>query len=285
MRMTVSRYVSGSSVRLAIEEHGQGDPLLLLHGSLADRDQVLDMASCLTAKRRLVAYTARGQGDSSRQAADHSLDSYVGDMASVANAITAAPLVVGGGSMGAAVALAFALRFPERVRALVQIGPAYDEAGLAPAVRALAEPAAHLVSSGGFAALREAIVTSGMPEASRSQLVAEVDRWEGAFTPESFAARAEALVSWRPASGLEKLDVPVLVVAWPDDDQHPLSIAQQYAEKLPNAELVEVGAHASDGRSANTEICAALSRFLASVESAVHERASESSSSRSTWSR
>jgi pimeloyl-ACP methyl ester carboxylesterase len=269
--LATTRYIDASDARLAVEERGRGHPVLLLHGGLADRDQVLDMASCLTDAFRIVGYTARGQGDSTRDAADHSLDRYVEDMAAVADAISARPLVVGGGSMGAAVSLAFAFRFPERVRALVQIGPSYDENGIAPAVRAIAEPATHIVASGGFGALREAIRNAGMPEVQRIQVLDQVAVWEETFTPDSFVGRSAALASWRPVRVLEELDVPVLIVAWPDDDQHPLAFARGYADALPDAVLVEVGAHASDGRSANREICTAIRGFLTSLDEATRE--------------
>jgi pimeloyl-ACP methyl ester carboxylesterase len=51
----VLRHVNAPGVRLAVEERGEGEPVLLLHGGLADRDQVTEMASCLTASYRLVA--------------------------------------------------------------------------------------------------------------------------------------------------------------------------------------------------------------------------------------
>ena len=46
--------------------------------------------------------------------------------------------------------------------------------------------------------------------------------------------------AWNGLEALEQLEVPVLVVGSRDemDHLHPLAIAQEYADRLPNGELV-----------------------------------------------
>src|SRR5436305_6496144 len=122
--------VDSNGVALSGEELGDGPPIVLLHGLTATRWYVL-LGSKLLARRgfRVVSYDARGHGDSSgapeRRAYEYT--DLVGDLEAVlAACCDSEQVVLAGGSMGAHTAMAFALQFPERLAALVQITPAYE---------------------------------------------------------------------------------------------------------------------------------------------------------------
>jgi pimeloyl-ACP methyl ester carboxylesterase len=46
-----------------------------------------------------------------------------------------------------------------------------------------------------------------------------------------------ALSDLPPLDTLEKLTMPTLILAWPDDDTHPLAVAEQLHKTLPNSQL------------------------------------------------
>jgi pimeloyl-ACP methyl ester carboxylesterase len=233
--------------RLAGEIAGAGHTIVLLHGLTAARRYVVQGSRYLVRHgHRLVAYDARGHGESS---AAPSRDAYeysdqVGDLERLLDDLELERCVLVGSSMGAATALAFALGRTERVDALVQITPA-SRGGPSATAREL-ENWDRLA-----AALRERGV-EGFLDAYDPPVA---DRWREAVmtatrqrleTHRDLDALADAIeVVPRSAAfdgGLEtlsSLELPVLVVGSRDesDPGHPFEVAEAYLEALPHAEL------------------------------------------------
>jgi pimeloyl-ACP methyl ester carboxylesterase len=147
--------------------------------------------------------------------------------------------------MGATTAMAFALANPERVPALVQITPAYEGHARAGDLEDDRwERMASALDRGGVDAFVDAAQADGIPERWR-EVAREATR-QRMERHEHLDAVAQALrevprsVAWAGLEPLERLDLPVLVVASRDeaDTRHPLSVAEDYARRLPRAELV-----------------------------------------------
>src|SRR3954467_5251505 len=118
--------VEKDGVRLSGEQLGDNPVIVLLHGLTATRWYVV-LGSKLLARRgfRLVSYDARGHGESP-PAPDPGAYEYrnlVEDLCALVDRAGADRVVLAGNSMGAHTAMAYALQFPERVAALVQITP------------------------------------------------------------------------------------------------------------------------------------------------------------------
>ena len=119
--------ISADSVPIAYTVAGAGPPLVLLHGFTETAEswqEVGYVERFLRARRQVVLIDCRGHGGSGKphEAAAYSGDKLARDVVAVLDAlgIGAADLV--GFSMGGLIALATAMRFPERVRRLVVIG-------------------------------------------------------------------------------------------------------------------------------------------------------------------
>lgn len=246
---TVQRQLpGGGSVELAGEELGDGPPLVLLHGLSATRRNVVQGSRALARRGyRLIFYDARGHGGSSPapSAADYEYRDLVEDLAAVLAqlGLDGAPLV--GSSMGAATAMAFALEHPERVPALVQITPAYGgEARTGAVPDGYWERMASELERGGVDAFVDVAEPGELPERWREVArEATRQRMERHEHPQAVADALRVVsrsLAWRGLEPLEALDVPTLIVASRDDaDQlHPFSIAEQYVQRLPHAELV-----------------------------------------------
>lgn len=159
--------------------------------------------------------------------------------------------VVGGVSMGAAVAHAVAVTLGAGgCRALVLIAPAMSELGLLPAAREYIDWLAAVVSERGFEGLRE----GGEPMA---------DEWAARYPAEELVARWRGFPGDGPLPHFADVPVPALVLAWADDDLHPLDFARDVARRLPDAELVEVPAPTGPtGALDAAGIAAAIASFL-----------------------
>ena len=146
--------------------------------------------------------------------------------------------------MGAATAMAFTLEHPERVPALVQITPAYT--GYARTGDVDGEVWGKLATAldGGVDEFVRVAQPQGLPERWR-EVAREATR-QRMERHEHLEAVGQALreipksVAWKGLEALSSLEVPVLIVGSQDDADtlHPLGVAEEYARKLPNAELV-----------------------------------------------
>jgi 3-oxoadipate enol-lactonase len=237
-----------AGVALAGDVAGDGPPIVLLHGLTATRRNVVQGSRHLLSRgRALIGYDARGHGESS-SAPDRDAFEY-GDLAADLEAVLDAhcldEAVLAGSSMGAATALRFALAHPERIAALVQITPAYRGARLLGA-EALAhwDRLADALDAGDLDRFVEESGANALPdrwrEAARLATRQRLERHRDLGA----VARALRVVPRSEAFGdlaeLETLDVPALIVGSRDgpDPGHPLATAEEYARRLPRAELI-----------------------------------------------
>jgi 3-oxoadipate enol-lactonase len=235
------------TVALAVEESGEGPPIVLAHGLTATRRYVVHGSKLLERSGyRVISYDARGHGDS-EPAPDpkaYEYEDLVGDLERVLDERKVDQAVLVGVSMGAATTLAFTLRAPERVRALVQVTPAHlglstDEHG---EVRwdALADG----LERDGVEGFLRAYGLPPVEERFRALILQAIrQRIERHRHPEAVAAALRVVprsTAFEGAEALEGVQAPTLVVASRDelDPQHPYEIAEEYARRIPRAQLV-----------------------------------------------
>ena len=107
-------------VELSIGRAGEGpDPVVCLHGITAHHRAFNAAARYLGPSRSLVGVDLRGRGDSDKPESGYSLETHAADVVRVLDHLGLENVVLAGHSMGGFVALATALAFPDRVRALV----------------------------------------------------------------------------------------------------------------------------------------------------------------------
>jgi 3-oxoadipate enol-lactonase len=113
-------WVTVDGVDLAYEEHGDGPPLLLIHGTAARLWGAVtgELAAC----GRVIAYDRRSFG-ASVHAPVSDLARHREDAAALLGALAPEAAVVVGWSIGGVVALDLAIEHPDLVRALVLIEP------------------------------------------------------------------------------------------------------------------------------------------------------------------
>jgi pimeloyl-ACP methyl ester carboxylesterase len=244
-KFQVLRQLPGAgSITLEGEQAGNGPAVVLLHGLSATRRNVVQGSRALIKRGyRLISYDARGHGASS-PAPRYEYSDLVADLEAVLDHLEIERAALVGSSMGAATAMAFTLEHPERVPALVQITPAYT--GYARTGDVDGEVWGKLATAldGGVDEFVRVAQPQGLPERWR-EVAREATR-QRMERHEHLEAVGQALreipqsVAWKGLEALSSLEVPVLIVGSQDDADtlHPLGVAEEYARKLPNAELV-----------------------------------------------
>lgn len=233
------------------EEVGEGSPIVLCHGITATRRYVVHGSRALErAGHRVIAYDARGHGESDPAPADegYGYPRLVGDLGEVVAATVGdGPFVLGGHSMGAHTAVAYALRHRERLAGLVVIGPTYTGEISTEALAYWDGLATALEDGGadGFLAYIDRNQATD-PAWRDSVLRFTRERILRHRRPEALVDALRQVPRSRPFESLaelESLEVPTLVVASNDDADpgHPRHVAEAYAAHLPRARLTGEG--------------------------------------------
>jgi len=110
---------------IAYLDGGQGEPLVMVHGIGADKDNWSQIAPFLRGSGRLIAPDLPGFGESDKPAdADYSVIAQVERLGQFLDALQLPRAHLAGNSMGGAIVLAFAKLHPERVQSLWLLDPA-----------------------------------------------------------------------------------------------------------------------------------------------------------------
>jgi pimeloyl-ACP methyl ester carboxylesterase len=106
-------------------EHGQGEPLVLVHGSASDYRTWQGQQESFGKHFRTVVYSRRYHWPNDRIAehADYSMSEQVDDLATLLDSLDLAPAHLVGHSYGAFLCLLLAIRGPDKVRSLVLAEP------------------------------------------------------------------------------------------------------------------------------------------------------------------
>lgn len=235
--------------RLFAFDVGDGLPVVFVHGGLADHRAALLRVGELAETHRLVAPDLRGSGRS-RYAGELSWNRLADDVAALLDHLGLARAVVGGTSMGSAVALRFALRHPLRVQGLILMSPIYPGAdrplpeAAALAMRTMKEAGERALTHG-VDALRP--LFEPLPAPIRDvamEMMRSFDAASVAATTRFLATNEQPMESVRE---LESIDVPAVVLPGVDP-QHPAAIASLYARHLRYATVIEQTASDTLGR-------------------------------------
>jgi pimeloyl-ACP methyl ester carboxylesterase len=251
--------------RLHVEAAGDGPVVLLMHGLGGSARNWGPQVRALRAGHRVVRFDARGHGRSEAPAAPEAYapEAFVADVGRVLDQVGATRATVGGLSMGAGIALRFALAHPERVTALVLAAfpGSRDGAGFASVALAFAD----------------AIETRGLEAAGAEFVWGDRSRLDSAgrlvrqgfleHPPHALAWTLRKLVASQPsvdelAPALARLRVPALVVVGAED-RGSVEPSRRLAEALPDARLVVIpGAGHVVNLQAPNDFNAALLEFL-----------------------
>jgi pimeloyl-ACP methyl ester carboxylesterase len=238
--------VEAGGVELAVEEHGAGTPVVLVHGTAVAREVWRETVAALPEGVRAIAYDRRAYGDSGAPEpyGGTTVGEQADDLAELIEALDAAPAVLCGHDLGALACLDLMLRYPRLARAAVLVEPAM--LWLSPVgtdavatLREVVEKAAH---DGGPGAAVAAWIEAVDGPPALALLGAE--RVQAAqATPRAFAADLGAPATW-PAGRRDLARVEGRTIVLTGERSAPVrrEAARALTRMLPNAELRELPA-------------------------------------------
>ncbi len=250
-----------SAAGLHYEVRGSGAPLVLLHGFSLDLRMWDAQVGWLARDHRVVRYDMRGHGRSAEAGAPFS---HHEDLAGLLEELGLERAVLVGLSMGAEVAIDFAIAHPERVSGLVLASPGLSGYQPQGSFEWMGAVMTALQAGDARAATRAWVETplmriEGDPGADAAMRVIALDNWDVWTGDPSLRRRLDP-----PAVGrLAEIDAPTLVLVGAADLLDTRAVADTLAARVPGAEKVTVpGAGHLLNLAAPAAFDAALQAFL-----------------------
>ncbi|TFY98632.1 alpha/beta fold hydrolase [Ramlibacter rhizophilus] len=239
----IGRSVQADGLQTNYLEQGEGEPVVLIHGSgpgvTAYANWRLVMPE-LARHYRVLAPDIAGFGYTERKAdPDYTLDGWVRHLVAWMDAVGVPRARIVGNSFGGALALAIAARHPERVERLVLMGSVGVDFELTPGLDAVwgYEPSEDNMRrivklfAHDSRILSEELVRSRFQASMRPGYQASFSRMFAAPRQRHIAALAT------PEEAIRRITQPALVVHGRDDQVIPVSNAWKLNALLPNSDL------------------------------------------------
>ena len=242
--MTLVRTGHGpGATRLHVDRQGNGEPLLWITGFAISSEIFAPVIGAYAEHHDCIRYDNRGAGRSPAPWRPTSIPELAGDAVRLLDALGLESAHVYGLSMGGMIAQEMALRFPDRVRALVLGGTSH---GGPRAVLPSPRIASALISRGAPAALRAQIVGRALfTPGFREREPERVQDYLGLLGRHRSSARGTlahfTASTWHDTRArLGQITAPTLVLHGAHDELTPVANARLLASAIPDATLAVV---------------------------------------------
>ncbi len=208
-------HVEVNGVNYYYEVHGQGEPLLLLHGGLGSIDMFAPILPILAEKRQVIGVDLHGHGRTTLGDRPISLIDMGDDMAAILKRLGYGQVDVLGYSLGGGVALRLAVQHPDAVRRLALVSAGFAQEGFYPEMLPM-----------------QAAVGAGMAD-----MMKDTPMYKSyvavAPTPSDFPKLLDQMGAWMRtpynwAADVKTLNMPVMLVYGDSDMFRPEHIVEFY---------------------------------------------------------
>ncbi|MET3927386.1 alpha/beta hydrolase [Devosia sp. 2618] len=263
-------FLRGDTALAWYDTGGEGIPVVFQHGLCGDVRQTIE-AFPKDPRFRLITLECRGHGASEAgPLTDLSIATFADDLATLIAQLQLAPVILGGISMGAAISTRLAAHRPELVRALALVRPAWLAKAAPPNMAPNAEVGALLASLPPGEA-QDAFITTQTYRRLAVNAPDNLASLLGFFSrapAETTAALLQSISTDGPGiteADLAALTLPTLVIGTRQDVIHPWPLAQQLADAIPTAKLVEATPKSIDKPRYVADLHAALGAFFEDI--------------------
>jgi pimeloyl-ACP methyl ester carboxylesterase len=248
----------------------EGPAFVFQHGLCGDASQPADVFPDDTGWRCL-NLECRGHGRSEAGPFEElSIATFTSDLTSWIEQHEPAPVVLGGISMGAAIALRLAVLHPGMIRALVLARPAWIDKNAPPNMQPYAV-VGDLLRRYPPDEARSRFEDSDTAHKLADEAPDNLASLRSFFSRQPVSTTAE-LLRRISADGpnitrkqIGSIQIPTLVIGTARDVVHPLAMAKELAAIIPHSNMVEITPKADSRERYRDEFSAALSAFLKSV--------------------
>ena len=256
---------------MSVAQTGTGKPFIFQHGLCGAAGQPAQVFpqdtgwACMTLECR-----GHGMSESGDPAA-FSIAQFAEDVAAFINALNIGPVLLGGISMGAAIALHLAVKRPELVSGLVVARPAWIDQpapeNLAPN-REVAQFLAEYEPGEALSLFESSPIAQRLRKGGPDNLASLLGFFQR-FPLSETQALLSAIASDGPgisSDEIANLSCPTLVIGTARDVIHPLAMAEEVASLIPRARFVEITPKGDDAERYQADFQTALRQFLKEID-------------------
>jgi pimeloyl-ACP methyl ester carboxylesterase len=235
-----ARTVTVEGRTVAVQEYGEGEPLLVINGTTQSLGFWAQSAPILAGRCRVITWDLRGLGGSERGTGEMTVRSLADDARALLDELGVERAHVLGYSLGSAVAQELALAAPERVASLVLLCTWARPDGFQ---RAVLAGLAHPWRTGDVETALTALGIAFSPELLNSPEFPELVAQMLPLFPSTPAQVSATVEQWDADAGHDSLDrlpgitAPTLVIAGEQDLLTPHWHGRQVAGAIPGARL------------------------------------------------
>ena len=251
-----------NDIELYYEIHGQGEPLLFIHGLGSSTRDWQDQVDYFAEKRQVILLDIRGHGQSDKPPGPYSLALFAKDTAHLIEHLQLPPLAVVGLSLGGMIAFQLTVDRPDLVKQLVVVNCLPEFVARTFKERLGIWQRFLVLRLLGMRKIGEILSKRMFPKPEQASIRnLFVKRW-AENDPRAYRDAMRAIVGWSVMKQLKNITCPTLVLA-SDNDYSSVAEKQAFTEKLAQGKLVVI----DDARHAlpverPAEFNAALSQFL-----------------------
>jgi pimeloyl-ACP methyl ester carboxylesterase len=255
-------------IQFHYRESGGGIPFVFQHGLGADVNQTFEL---LTPPHgfRLITFECRGHGETRPLGPEEkiSIEQFTEDLRIFLDHLRIERAIIGGISMGAAIALRFALQHPDRVLGLVLSRAAWLDTRRSDNLNVFSTLAEFIRKYGA----QEGACRYEATEAYQEVLKVSPDNAASLLSQfthpraEETVAKLERIPGYVPQHSREdwrRIRVPTLVLANQQDPVHPFEFGETLASTIPAAKLVELTPKSVSKEQHAADVHKAVSEFL-----------------------
>lgn len=218
------------------EMHGEGKPLLLIHGlGSSSRDWELQISE-LSKYYRVITIDLHGHGKSSKLTTKYSIHDFAVDCALIIKELKFDSINILGISMGAAVGFDLAISYPDLINSLIAVNM-----GVKIPVKTFSEKFNHqkvelFIKIFGMKKLGEIFAPTLFPLPEQEELRNYASTRWGENDKKSYIIAKNSLKNWSVEEELHKITCPTLVIA-ADGDFTSVESKEDYVKKIPNGQI------------------------------------------------
>jgi class 3 adenylate cyclase len=283
MEQQIRFCTTSDGVRIAYAVTGHGPPFVSVPGWVSHLELDWDegyrrlLLEPVAEHYTVIRYDKRGTGLSDRNVSDFSIDARLRDLEAVVNHLKLDTFALQGISEGGPIAIEYAARHPERVRALILSSTFArgDRLGKKETREALVA-----LTRAEWGLGTQTLGSLFMPGATPEEQERALRYARAASSPEHAAALLEAVYASDVSGLLERIVAPTLVIHARQDKAIAFEHGRELAGTIPNAKLVpfESDRHAPD-RATAQQMAHAIVTFLQEIDApSAPARASAASS-------
>ena len=221
----------------AFKSYGdQPSPLIFIHGVGMRGDVWSPQVEYFSNDYQVITYDFLGHGESPLPPEEPVLDDYVEQLNNLLKYLDLSLISLVGHSMGALISVAFALKYPKKVKALVPINIAFNRSE--ETQKGVLNRANQILQSNKILNIEQTLERWFKNKTSADDLkkIDKVRNWLGTASPQGYG-RAYRLFALSDKVFLNKLSLlrpPVLYLTGDEDPNSTPAMSQQMAQETPN---------------------------------------------------